>query len=174
MGERGAVVGGNFTLIMGHDATTMALPGLSTVGQTLYVAGGSATEVDLSGLTAVGSLTLWGFGALDSSAFLTEVALTNLQDLVIQSNSGFTSLEGLPQLETITGNLTIFENDALSSLDRGSFLPALRSVGGWALVADNPCLPVSEAEAFIEGLKLGAGADLEGNEGPCYSAGRSG
>ena len=73
-----------------------------------------------------------------------------------------TSLEGLGQLQAIGGNLLIFGNEHLTSL-RG--LSGLCRVGGNVQITDNPMLPQSEIDAFLDRIEVGGEVTVT-NPGP--------
>lgn len=166
--------GGNLGLRLFDNPNLLNLTGLENIVELreLFIQGGSLKNLEgLSGLRSIGQLivqltqtfeSLDGLESLEnvgevslvSNAFLRNVGalrhISELGRLAIRTNPMLESLDGLDSLVEITGDLTILENQALSScsslagaLDQiddgnvGPGYPGLPDVGGDVLVEQN-------------------------------------
>lgn len=133
-------VGGN--LIIENNTTLTSLSGLSAlfdVNGDLNITG-NAGLTTLSGLSALQSVG----GSLEvaSNPDLASLGLTAVNSVGIMSEDGSITIDSNPaltnanltSLTSVSGNLEIFDNDALASL---SGLGAFASVGGNLYVSDN-------------------------------------
>lgn len=146
----------------------VSLGAISVLGDVLVEGNAAVESVDGLGATHVdGGLHLIDNHELRDLSALSDLSAVGPGGLVITGNSSLVWLEGLEQLRAVHGDLVVGDNLVLTTLDG---LSGLGAVDGAIEIFDNPCVPQSEVEDLVNGLKAdedhGDGY-RSGNDGPC-------
>lgn len=166
-----AEVGTDIGIVFNESIEKVSFPALKTVARSLWIVyNESLTDMDGFGaLESVGA----GFG-IDTNPLLATLgsfdSLTKVGALNVWENVSLATLGDFPKLQTIRcehedcedlGGLSIIDNDALTSL---AGLSALEKVPGKVTFIDNPALPQSHVDDFIDGLDEVGETDVCGNK----------
>ena len=164
-------VGTDIGIIYNDAIEKVSFPALKTVGRFLTI----DYNENLSDISGFGVLESVGASfTIDTNPLLETLgsfdSLTKVGALNVWENASLETLGDFPKLQTIEcehedcmdlGRLSILDNDVLTSI---AGLSALEKVEGRVTVADNPSLPESDVEDFIDGLAEVGEREVCGNK----------
>lgn len=150
------------TLMLQEDPAISSLAGTGLVSLDLLSVAALSGLVDLSGLegvevSALSATSLPAIQSLDGPTFP-----STMNALTVVEASQLEDLSGLEDLSTLSLDLELRDNTALSSL---AGLGALREVGGNLTITGNPALPASDVDDLVSGVTV-AGTTTVSDNGP--------
>lgn len=154
-----AKVDGDLRISDNPKLGALELGELTTIGGGLYVTSTGAPSLAISQLASVGRVEISTNPQLASIHGFAATAIRG--DLVLRGNPALTSVGAMSSLTTISGNLTIDDNDAL--VDLASLTGTMQRITGTVVVSGNAQLTALGQLGHLTG---GIGATVEVTNNP--------
>ena len=157
-----AAIEEEFVLQAGDALVSLdGLGGLQSAGTIQVVGAGLKSIEALENIERTGLLTLGPCESLTSVAGLG--SLQSVDDYFAMGRLGVSNLDELAALRTVGGFLSVVDNPSLTSV---SGLSSITSIGGDLYITDNPSLSTADAEALVDAIgreNIGGEVYISGN-----------